>query len=151
MCAYRAAGWHYRPFLHICSSSMPASALAAAPACRRARALGVRYLGAAAGAEKAHSRLRHWCLWSKLVIVGTWSLVFDAIRRCRVKIRRSGHNFGQTHGVSRLNHHLTIILMHSRKYQQKYIHKVTISLCGHLGNKHTLIVAATFRGPSAAP
>ena len=45
---------------------MPASALAAAKACGRARALGVRYPGAAAGADEAHSRQRHWCLWSKL-------------------------------------------------------------------------------------
>ena len=32
---------------------------------RRAGALEVRYRGAAGGAEKAHTRQRRWCLWSK--------------------------------------------------------------------------------------
>ena len=31
----------------------------------------MRYRGAAGGAEKAHSRQRHWCLWSKPVNLGT--------------------------------------------------------------------------------
>ena len=35
----------------------------------------MRYRGAAGGAEKAHSRQRHWCLWSKPVNLGTWGLV----------------------------------------------------------------------------
>ena len=72
----------------------PVSALAAAPACRRARALGERYPGAAAGAEEAHSGLRHWCVWSKLVIVGTWALVSVLIVMvfavAELKTRRSG-------------------------------------------------------------
>jgi hypothetical protein len=39
----------------------------------------VRYRGAAGGAEKAHSRQRRWCLWSKPVNLGTWGLVPDPI------------------------------------------------------------------------
>jgi hypothetical protein len=39
----------------------------------------VRYPGAAGGAEKAHSRQRRWCLWSKPVNLGTWGLVTDPI------------------------------------------------------------------------
>ena len=31
----------------------------------------MRYRGAAGGAEKAHSRQRRWCLWSKPVNLGT--------------------------------------------------------------------------------
>ena len=31
------------------------------------------------GAEKAHSRQRRWCLWSKPVNLGTWGLVPDPI------------------------------------------------------------------------
>ena len=39
----------------------------------------MRYPGAAGGAEKAHSRQRRWCLWSKPVNLGTWGLVPDPI------------------------------------------------------------------------
>ena len=39
----------------------------------------MRYRGAAGGAEKAHSRQRRWCLWSKPVNLGTWGLVTDPI------------------------------------------------------------------------
>ena len=39
----------------------------------------MRYRGAAGGAEKAHSRQRRWCLWSKPVNLGTWGLVPDPI------------------------------------------------------------------------
>ena len=39
----------------------------------------MRYRGAAGGAEKAHSRQRRWCLWSKPVNLGAWGLVPDPI------------------------------------------------------------------------
>ena len=76
-CAYRAAGW-CQP-LPTRSPSMPSSARAAAPACRRAEALEVRYRAAAGVGEEAHSRQRHWCPWSKLVNVETWGHVADLI------------------------------------------------------------------------
>ena len=31
------------------------------------------------GVEKAHSRQRRWCMWSKPVNLGTWGLVPDPI------------------------------------------------------------------------
>ena len=76
-CAFCAAGWCQA--LTACPSSMTSSALAADPACRRAGALKVRYPAAAGGAEKAHSRQRRWCLWSKPVNVGACGLVPDPI------------------------------------------------------------------------
>ena len=53
-CAYRAAGW--RQALPTRSPSIPSSARAAAPACRRAEALEVRYRAAVGVGEEAHSR-----------------------------------------------------------------------------------------------
>ena len=76
-CAYRAAGW--RQPLPTRSPSMPSSARAAAPACRRAEALEVRYRAAAGVGEEAHSRQRHWCPWSKPVNVETWGHVSGPI------------------------------------------------------------------------
>ena len=76
-CAYRAAVWS-QP-LPTCSPSMPSSARAAAPACRRAGALEVRYRAAVGVGEEAHSRQRHWCPWSKPVNVETWGHVTDPI------------------------------------------------------------------------
>jgi hypothetical protein len=54
-------------------------ARAAAPACRQAGALEVRYRAAAGVGEEAHSRQRHGCLWSKPVNVETWRHVPDPI------------------------------------------------------------------------
>ena len=51
---------------------MPSSARAAAPACRQAGALEVRYRAAMGIGEEAYSRQRHGCLWSKPVNVETW-------------------------------------------------------------------------------
>ena len=76
-CAYRAAGW--RQPLPTRSPSMPSSARAAAPACRRAEALEVRYPAAVGVGEEAHSRQRHWCPWSKPVNVETWGHVPDPV------------------------------------------------------------------------
>ena len=76
-CAYRAAGW-CQP-LPTRSSSIPSSARAAAPACRRAEALEVRYRAVAGVGEEAHSRQRHWCPWSKPVNVETWGHVPDPV------------------------------------------------------------------------
>eukprot|EP00964_Phaeocystis_antarctica_P089421 scaffold57078_cov60-Phaeocystis_antarctica.AAC.2 len=50
---------------------MPSSTRAAAPACRRAEALEVRYRAAAGVGEEAHSRQPHWCPWSKPMNVET--------------------------------------------------------------------------------
>ena len=76
-CAYRAAGW--RQPLPTRSPSMPSSARAAAPACRRAEALEVRYRAAAGVGEEAHSRQPHWCPWSKPMNVETCGHVADLI------------------------------------------------------------------------
>jgi len=76
-CAYRAAGW--RQPLPTCSPSMPSSARAAAPACRRAAALEVRFRAAAGVGEEAHSRQPHWCPWSKPMNVETCGHVADLI------------------------------------------------------------------------
>ena len=76
-CAYRAAGW--RQPLPTRSPSMPSSARAAAPACRRAEALEVRYRAAGGVGEEAHSRQRHWCPWSKPMNVETCADVADLI------------------------------------------------------------------------
>jgi len=45
------------------------------PQLQPAGALEVRYRAAAGVGEEAHSRQRHWCLWSKPVNVGAWGLV----------------------------------------------------------------------------
>ena len=89
---------------------MPSSARAAAPACRRAGALEVRYRAAVGVGEEAHSRQRHWCPWSKSVNVETWGHVPDPIvmahtfaelgkgTRARARDNRfkSGRNLGHT-------------------------------------------------------
>ena len=49
----------------------------------------MRYPGAAGGAEKAHSRQRRWCLWSKPVNLGTWGLVTDPIHSDRLVLYTS--------------------------------------------------------------
>ena len=76
-CAYRAAGW--RQPLPTRSPSMPTSTRAAAPACRRAEALEVRYRAARGVGEEAHSRQPHWCPWSKSMNVETCGHVADLI------------------------------------------------------------------------
>ena len=69
---YRVENWlGFLGALPTRSSSIPSSARAAAPACRRAEALEVRYRAAAGVGEEAHSRQRHWCPWSKSVNVET--------------------------------------------------------------------------------
>jgi hypothetical protein len=55
-CTYCAAGW--RQPLPTCTCSMPSSARAAAPACRQAGALEVRYRAAVGIGEEAHILLR---------------------------------------------------------------------------------------------
>ena len=119
-CAYRAAGWG-QP-LPTRSPSMPSSARAADPACRRAEALEVRYPAVAGVGEEAHSRQRHWCPWSKLVNMETWGHVADLIvmGHAFAELRNGvvaclhehgfkyGHNFAQTlyrtHRASRAPH-----------------------------------------------
>ena len=76
-CAYRAAVW--RQPLPTCSPSMPSSARAAAPACRRAAALEVRFRAAAGVGEEAHSWQPHWRPWSKPMNVETCGHVADLI------------------------------------------------------------------------
>ena len=107
-CAYRAAGW--RQPLPTCSPSIPSSARAAAPACRRAEALEVRYRAAAGVGEEAHSRQRHWCPWSKPVNVETWGHVpgpvvmahalaelrYGIVARQHENGFKCGHNFAHT-------------------------------------------------------
>ena len=107
-CAYRAAGW--RQSLPTCSPSIPSSARAAAPACRRAEALEVRYPAAVGVGEEAHSRQQHWCPWSKPVNVETWGHVpgpvvmahalaelrYGIVARQHENGFKCGHNFAQT-------------------------------------------------------
>merc|ERR1711865_784738 len=89
--------------------SMPSSARAAAPACRRAEALEVRYRAVAGVGEEAHSRQRHWCPWSKPVNVETWGHVpgpvvmahalaelrYGIVARQNENGFKCGHNFAQ--------------------------------------------------------
>eukprot|EP00964_Phaeocystis_antarctica_P041659 scaffold23827_cov63-Phaeocystis_antarctica.AAC.1 len=89
---------------------MPSSARAAAPACRRAEALKVRYRAAAGVCEEAHSRQRHWCPWSKPMNMETCGHMADPIvMACAFAEHRDGvvasqhengfkcgHNFAQT-------------------------------------------------------
>eukprot|EP00964_Phaeocystis_antarctica_P055120 scaffold32404_cov77-Phaeocystis_antarctica.AAC.1 len=89
---------------------MPSSARAAAPACRRAEALEVRYRAVAGVGEEAHSRQLHWCPWSKPMNVETCGLVAGLIVMARAiaELRdgvvarqhengfKCGHNFAQT-------------------------------------------------------
>ena len=108
---YRVENWlGFLGALPTRSSSIPSSARAAAPACRRAEALEVRYPAVAGVGEEAHSRQRHWCPWSKLVNVETWGHVADLIvmghaleelrygivARARDNRFRSGRNFNHT-------------------------------------------------------
>eukprot|EP00964_Phaeocystis_antarctica_P083614 scaffold52604_cov72-Phaeocystis_antarctica.AAC.1 len=58
---------------------MPSSTRAAAPACRPAEALEVRYRAAGGVGEEAHSRQPHWCPWSKSMNVETCGHVADLI------------------------------------------------------------------------
>ena len=93
-CAHPPCGRLAPEPLPTCSPSMPSSARAAAPACRRAGALEVRYRAAVGVGEEAHSRQRNWCPWSKPVNVETWGHVLcrphsDGTYLCRA---RKGHN-----------------------------------------------------------
>jgi hypothetical protein len=60
MCGRLVPGAHLMPLLDALKRACRRSSLH-----RRAGALEVRYRGAAGGAEKAHTRQRRWCLWSK--------------------------------------------------------------------------------------
>jgi len=75
LCGRLVPGAHSTRFL----DALKRACRRSSAACRRARALEVRYPGAAGGAEKARSRQRRWCLWSKPVNLGTWGLVPDPI------------------------------------------------------------------------
>ena len=74
----------------------------------------MRYPGAAGGAEKAHSRQRRWCLWSKPVNLGTWGLVPDPI--------------AMAHAFAELGHGTVV------KYTEYTHHsrKVNGFKCGHI-------------------
>ena len=89
---------------------MPSSARAAAPACRRAAALEVRFRAAAGVGEEAHSWQPHWRPWSKPMNVETCGHVADltvmahafaelrdgVVARQHENGFKYGHNFAQT-------------------------------------------------------
>jgi hypothetical protein len=89
LCGRLAPGAHFMPLLDALKRACRRSSLQA-----RARSLEVRYRGAAGGAEKAHSRQRCWCLWSKPVNLGTWGLVPDPIAKGLWSHRAMARAFG---------------------------------------------------------
>ena len=75
-CAYRTAGWRQSLPIHVRFRCPQARVLQLQPAGDQERSkCAKRYRAVAGVGEEAHSRQRHWCLWSKPVNVETWGRV----------------------------------------------------------------------------